>query len=104
MYTLGLEKAEEPEINLLTLLDHRESKGIPEKHLLLLFVKSSQTTTLPSCISFSIMDIGNLISGFSAFSKSSLYIWNFLVHILLRPSLKDFEHYLLACEMSIIVW
>ena len=39
-------------------------------------------------------DIGNLISGSSAFSKSSLYIWKFSVHILLKPSLKDFEHYL----------
>ena len=39
-------------------------------------------------------DVGNLISGSSAFSESSLYIWNFLVHILLNPSLKDFEGYL----------
>ena len=39
-------------------------------------------------------DVGNLISGSSAFSKSSLYIWNFLVHILLKPSLEDFEPYL----------
>jgi len=38
-------------------------------------------------------DVGNLISGFSAFSKSSLNIWKFLIHILLKPSLKDFEHY-----------
>ena len=38
--------------------------------------------------------VGNLISGSSAFSKSSLYIWKFLVHVLLKPSLKDFEHYL----------
>ena len=37
-------------------------------------------------------DVGNLISGSSAFSKSSLYIWNFSVHILLKPNLKDFEH------------
>ena len=36
--------------------------------------------------------VGNLISGSSAFSKSNLYIWNFLVHVLLKPSLKDFEH------------
>ena len=43
---------------------------------------------------------GNLISGFSAFSKSSLYIWKFSVHILLKPSSKDFEHYLVACELS----
>ena len=38
-------------------------------------------------------DAGNLISGSSAFSKFSLYIWKFSVHILLTPSLKDFEHY-----------
>ena len=37
-------------------------------------------------------DVGNLISGFPAFPKSSLYIWKFLVYILLKPSLKDFEH------------
>ena len=37
-------------------------------------------------------DVGNLISDSSAFSKSSLYVWNFF-HILLKPSLKDFEHY-----------
>ena len=40
------------------------------------------------------MNVSNLISGSSAFSKSSLYIWKFLVHILLKSSLKDFEHYL----------
>ena len=38
-------------------------------------------------------NVGNLIPGSSAFSKSSWYIWKFLVHILLKPSLKDFEHY-----------
>ena len=38
-------------------------------------------------------DISNLISGSSAFSKSSLYIWKFSGPILLKPSLKDFEHY-----------
>ena len=37
-------------------------------------------------------DVGNMISGFSAFSKSSFYIWKFLAHVLLKPSLKDFEH------------
>ena len=37
-------------------------------------------------------DVGNLISGSSAFSKYSLYIWKFSVHVLLKPSLKDFEH------------
>ena len=38
-------------------------------------------------------DVGNLISGSSAFSKSSLNIWKFLVYILLNPSLENFEHY-----------
>ena len=46
------------------------------------------------CFLYDPMDDGNLISGSSAFSKSSLYIWKFLVHILLNPSLTDFEHYL----------
>ena len=39
-------------------------------------------------------DAGNLLSGSSAFSKLSFYIWKFLVHALLKPILKDFEHYL----------
>ena len=37
-------------------------------------------------------DVGNLLSGPSAFSKSSLNIWKFLVHILLKPTLEDFDH------------
>ena len=45
-------------------------------------------------LKFPSADVGNLISGFSAFSKSSLYIWKFSIHILLKPSFKDFEHYL----------
>ena len=47
-----------------------------------------------SCFFYDAVDVDNLISGASAFSKFSLYIWKFLVHILLRPSLKDFEYYL----------
>ena len=39
------------------------------------------------------MDVGNLISGSSAFSKSNLNIWKFTVHVLLRPGLENFEHY-----------
>ena len=39
-------------------------------------------------------DVGNLISGSSAFSKFSLCIWNFSVHVLFKHSLKNFEHYL----------
>ena len=38
------------------------------------------------------MDVDNLISGSSGFSKYSLYIWKFLLHVLLKPSVKDFEH------------
>ena len=40
------------------------------------------------------VNVGNLISGSSDFSESRLYIWKFSVHILLKPNLKDFEHYL----------
>ena len=39
------------------------------------------------------MDVGNLISGSSAYSKSSLNIWKFTVHVLLKPGLENFEHY-----------
>ena len=39
------------------------------------------------------VDVGDLISGSAAFSKSSLNIWNFTVHILLKPSLENFQHY-----------
>ena len=45
-----------------------------------------------SCFFYDPVNAGNLISGSSAFSKPTLYIWNFLVHILLKPTLKDFEH------------
>ena len=48
-------------------------------------------------------DLGNLISGSSAFSKSSLNIWKFSLHILLNPSLEDLSMTLLAYEMSAIV-
>ena len=56
-----------------------------------------------SCFFHDPEDVGNLISGSSAFSKSSLNIWKFMVHVLLKPGLENFEHYLLACEMSAIV-
>ena len=39
-------------------------------------------------------DVGNLISGSSAFLKSSLNIWKFMVHVSLKPGLENFEHYL----------
>ena len=46
-----------------------------------------------SCFFYDPMDVGNLISDSSAFSKSSLNIWKFMVHVLLKPGLENFEHY-----------
>ena len=52
-------------------------------------------------------DVGNLISGFSAFSKSSLNIWEFMVLVLLKPGLQNFEHYFASvwdkCNCA-VVW
>ena len=44
------------------------------------------------CFLYDLANVGNLISGSPAFSKPSLNIWKFLVHILLKPSLEDFVH------------
>ena len=46
-----------------------------------------------SCFLDDPMDVGNLISGSSSFSKTSLNIWKFIVHVLLKPGLENFEHY-----------
>ena len=46
-----------------------------------------------SCFLNDLEDVGNLISGSSAFSKISLNIWKFSVHVLLKPGLENFEHY-----------
>ena len=46
------------------------------------------------CFLYNLRNVDNLISGSSAFSKSSLYIWKFLVHILMKSNLRDSEHYL----------
>ena len=60
-----------------------------------------------SCFFNDPMDVGNLISGSSAFSKSSLNIWNFMVHILLKPGLENFERYFTSvwdeCNCA-VVW
>ena len=56
-----------------------------------------------SCFFCDPIDVDNLISGSSAFSKTSLNVWKFTVHVLLKPGLENFEHSLLACEMSSIV-
>ena len=46
-----------------------------------------------SCFFDDPADVGNLISGSSAFSKTSMNIWKFMVHVLLKPGLENFEHY-----------
>ena len=60
-----------------------------------------------SCFFNDPMDVGNLISGSSAFSKSSLNIWKFTVHVLLNPGLENFEHYFASvwdeCNCA-VVW
>ena len=48
-------------------------------------------------------DVGYSISGSAAFSKTSLNIWKFMVHVLLKPGLENFEHYFTRCEMSAIM-
>ena len=60
-----------------------------------------------SCFFYDPTDVGNLISVSSAFSKSSLNIWNFMVHVLLKPGLENFEHYFAGmwdeCN-CVVVW
>ena len=56
-----------------------------------------------SCFFNDPMDVGNLISGSSAFSKTSLNIWKLTVHVLLKPGLENFEYYFTSIEMSAIV-
>ena len=46
-----------------------------------------------SCFFDDLTDVGNLISGSSAFFKTNLSIWKFMVHVLLKPGLENFEHY-----------
>ena len=50
------------------------------------------------CFLYDPRNVGSLISGSSPFSKPSLYIWTFLVQVLLKPSLKDFEHTLISMQ------
>ena len=57
-----------------------------------------------SCIFHDPVNVSNLITGSSAFSKTSLNIWKFTVHILLKSDLENLNITLLVCEMSAIVW
>ena len=56
------------------------------------------------CFFYDPVHVGNFISCSSAFSKTSLNIWKFMVHVLLMPDLKMLSITLLACEMSVIAW
>ena len=56
------------------------------------------------CFIYDPTDVGNLISGSSAFSKSSLNIWKLSVHVLLKSHLEILSITLLTCEKSAIVW
>ena len=53
-----------------------------------------------SCFFDDPTDVGSLISGSSAFSKSSLKIWKFMVHVLLKPGLENFEHYFASVKVA----
>ena len=60
-----------------------------------------------SCFFHDPVDVGNLISGSSAFSKTSLNIWKFTLHTLLKPGLENFEHYFTSVwdeRNCVIVW
>ena len=46
-----------------------------------------------SCFFYDLMDVGNLVSGSFVLSKSSLNIWKFTVHVMLKPGLENFDHY-----------
>ena len=60
-----------------------------------------------SCFLDDLTDVGNLISGSSAFSKTNLNIWKFTVHVLLKPGLENFQHYFASvwdeCN-CVVVW
>ena len=65
---------------------HSQSFGIVNKAEIDVFLELSSFFDDP-------VDVGNLIPGSSAFSETRLNIWKFTVHVLLKPGLKNFEHY-----------
>ena len=92
--------------NSLRLLKLMPIKSVmPSNHLILCHPLLLLLSIFPSIRVFfnDPVDVGYLISSFSAFSKSSLSIWKLLVHVLLKPGLENFEHTLLECEISAIV-
>ena len=79
MFKLDLEKAEEPEIKSPTSVGSLKKREF-QKNIYFCFIDYP-------------MDVGTLISGSSVFSKFSLNVWKFMVHVLLKPGLENFEHY-----------
>ena len=86
-------------------VSQKAGKVVWYSHLFKNFPQFAVTHTVKGCRSrcfsgilffYDSMDVDNLISGSSAFSKFILYIWKSSVHILLKPTLEDFEHYLAA--------
>ena len=82
--------------NFPVCCDPRKGFGIVNKAEIDVFLELS-------CLFDGPMDVGNLISGSSAFSKTGLNIWKLLVHILLNPAWRILSITLLVCEMSAIV-
>ena len=83
--------------------------GDPHSQTLIVIVNKGEVDVFLelSCFFHDPADVGNLISGSSAFSKTSLYIWKFTVHVLLKPGLENFEHYFTSmwdeCNCA-VVW
>ena len=90
MFKLDFKKAEESEIKF----DQMIKPKIINKAEIDVFLELS-------CFFDDPLDVGNLMSGSSAFSKSSLNIWKFTVHVLLKPGLENFEHYFTSINTKI---
>ena len=90
-----LKKQEKSQINNINLHLKSLAQSIKQKQMCFLEL---------SCFFDDPVNVGNLISGSSAFSKTRLNIWKFTVHILLKPTCRILSITLLACEMSAIVW
>ena len=102
MFKLDWEKAEEPDIKLLTSVVIHTVKcfDIVNKAEIDAFLELS-------CFFHDPVDVGNLISGSSAFSNTSLNVGEFMVHVFLKPGLENFEHYFASlwdeCNCA-VVW
>ena len=73
------------EFSIVCCDPHSQGSGIVNRAEIDVFLELS-------CFFNDLADVGNLISGSSAFSKTSLNIWKFMVYILLKPGLENFEH------------